>query len=200
MDYQEMNKEELMEIILKQQSEMSKLKEEKAALKVKAELEGKFGVYRDFIGEEKLNRELCYARERKDGLVVTFIDFDNLKYVNDNFGHSEGNEYLTGIVDIMKQNIREKDFIFKYGGDEFVVVFLGTTLSKVKKAWDRVLAAISGLNRNSDYSKSISYGFAEYSCEINENITGEELIKIADANMYKCKRAKKEEIKGTMNN
>lgn len=194
MNYLEMSKEELTEVILKLEKDMELLKDEKSVLKVKAEFEGKFGVYRDFIGEEKLNIELDFARQRRESLVVTFIDFDNLKYVNDNFGHQEGNEYLTGILDIMKANIREKDLIFKYGGDEFVVVFLGTTLNKVKRAWDRVLAAISGLNHKSNYSKSISYGFAEYNCEINGNITGEELLRIADANMYKCKNAKKEDV------
>lgn len=195
MNFEGMSQEQLVEVILKQTEELKSTRELNEALKVKVEMEGKFGVFRDYVGEEKLQKELIYARESKKSLVVTFIDFDNLKYVNDNFGHTEGNEYLISIINIMKENIRGNDFIFKYGGDEFVVVFLGTTLNKVKKAWDRVLAAISGLNHNSDYSKSISYGFAEYNSELNGKSTAEDLIKLADRNMYKCKNEKKKGFK-----
>ena len=54
--------------------------------------------------------------------VVVFIDIDGLKYVNDDYGHSEGNHYIKEVCQILKMNLKEDEFIFRIGGDELLIL------------------------------------------------------------------------------
>ena len=51
------------------------------------------------------------------------LDLDDFKQVNDTYGHQFGNTVLTGFADIIKENIRHVDVAFRYGGEEFVILF-----------------------------------------------------------------------------
>ena len=54
--------------------------------------------------------------------VVVFIDIDGLKYVNDDYGHSEGNHYIKEVCQILKMNLKEDELIFRIGGDELLIL------------------------------------------------------------------------------
>lgn len=194
MNFQGMNQGQLMEIILKQKDELKRMQAMNDILKVEARMDKETGVFNKGTGKDMIQVELDYAKESGKNLVITFIDFDNLKEVNNKYGHNEGDKYLTRILDIIKENVRGDDFIVRWGGDEFILVFLGTTIKKVRYPWDRVVAAISRLNGKSKYNIGISYGFAEYNSDLSEKITIDDLIHKADEEMYKCKNAKKEGI------
>ncbi len=160
MNFEGMNQEQLVEVILKQTEELKATRELNEILKVKVEMEGKFGVYRDDAGEEKLQKELLYAKESKKSLVVTFVDFDNLKYVNNNFGHSEGNEYLISVVDIMKENIRGNDFIFKYGGDEFPAIYRVDRIKNLVVTNENFKIEYSSRFQDGDFRKKIQFMYS----------------------------------------
>jgi len=69
-----------------------------------------------------INKELALSRRYGLPLSVLFVDVDNLKQVNDTFGHQAGDEYLKAIADMLRQVLRESDLLIRWGGDEFVVL------------------------------------------------------------------------------
>ncbi|MFN3699063.1 MAG: diguanylate cyclase, partial [Dictyoglomus sp.] len=116
---------------------------------------------------------------------LVFIDLDNFKEVNDKLGHILGDELLLKIVEFFKSNLREKDILVRYGGDEFCL-FLGRIDSeKARKIIKRISEKF-----NEEFSDffgikiSFAYGVAEYPKD------GEDLyilIRKADEEMYKFK-------------
>lgn len=118
-------------------------------------------------------------------MTIAFVDVDNLKKINDRFGHCEGDKLLNRIATIIRRNIREYDFVFRYGGDEFIVVFRNADIKKAEEIWERVKRRIyeENIRRRRPYTISISVGFAGYT----DNISLQELIEFADKNMYRNK-------------
>ena len=112
------------------------------------------------------------------GLI--FIDCDNFKDINDTYGHREGDKLLKTVSQIIKNSIREIDYPFRYGGDEFVI-FVFTTYEITQKIAKRILDKLKAQNI------SISIGVAHYpTC-------GKELKNVilkADEAMYKAKEKK----------
>ena len=108
---------------------------------------------------------------------VLFIDCDFFKEVNDTYGHKKGDEILQTISKTIRHSIRDIDYPFRYGGDEFVILVF-TTYEITKKIADRIL------NKLKEQNISVSIGVAHYpTCGNNLK---DVLIK-ADHQMYKAK-------------
>ncbi len=149
------------------------------------------GVYNRRVGMELLKQELKKLRRVKSFLSICYIDINDLKTVNDNFGHDAGDILILAIVEDIKSAMRESDILSRIGGDEFLLIFPGCGLSEVKAIWRRVQKSIRERNSKPDieYNISASYGFAETN---SENILFiDELIQIADKKMYAHKRRAK---------
>ena len=149
------------------------------------------GVYNRRVGMEFLKQELKKMRRVKTFLSICFIDINDLKIVNDNFGHDAGDNLILAIVEDIKSAMRESDILSRIGGDEFLLIFPGCKLDEVKSIWRRVQKSIKERNKKSDneYNISASYGFAETD---SENLLFiDELIQIADKRMYAHKRRTK---------
>ncbi|WP_018693304.1 GGDEF domain-containing protein [Algicola sagamiensis] len=91
--------------------------------------------------EERFSFEYKRWQRYENQLSIAVIDIDFFKRINDTYGHSAGDKTLQAIAKILKQNIRETDFISRYGGEEFVVIFpdlglreLGQPLEKLRHA------------------------------------------------------------------
>ncbi|MCK5152715.1 MAG: sensor domain-containing diguanylate cyclase [Spirochaetales bacterium] len=149
------------------------------------------GVYNRRVGMEFLKQELKKMRRGKTYLSICYIDINDLKIVNDNFGHDAGDNLILAIVEDIKSAMRESDILSRIGGDEFLLIFPDCKLSEVKLIWRRVQKSMEERNKNPDikYNISASYGFAETD---SENILFiDELIQIADKRMYAHKRRAK---------
>ncbi|KGO12393.1 GGDEF domain-containing protein [Clostridium botulinum] len=138
------------------------------------------------LGLEKLHREIKLVKINKGNLIITFADVNNLKYINDNYGHDAGDYVLETLCSIIKNNIGKMDFIFRYGGDEFIIVFLKSNMYDANKILSRIQKEIDELGKDLEYKMGLSYGLVEYSKNTNKTI--EDLIKIADYRMYENKR------------
>lgn len=154
------------------------------------------GVYNRRVGMEFLKQELKKMRRGKSYLSICYIDINDLKIVNDNFGHDAGDNLILAIIQDIKSAMRESDILSRIGGDEFLLIFPDCQLSEVKLIWKRVQKSLRERNKKPDnlYEISASYGFAETN---SKNILFiDELIQIADKKMYIHKRRTKiEQIK-----
>ena len=118
---------------------------------------------------------------------VCMIDMDELKNVNDQFGHMYGDEYIRNVSQAIKEIIRDVDFAYRFGGDEFVVLFRSykaqTARSKLRII-DKKMSDIQA-----DYPMSISYGV--FYVDPGQNLTPDMVLNLADERMYRFKRRRK---------
>lgn len=129
-------------------------------------------------------------------LTLLSIDMDRLKYINDNFGHEEGDFALKQVADSMKFFVYEngEGICARYGGDEFACAIVSEKpLEMEAEDIDKYLTAIANKNdvvRIKQYEISSSVGKSK--CILNESVNIDLLMKIADEEMYKNKMKKKE--------
>ncbi len=148
-------------------------------------------------GLSYLEKQLEFCQLNSIKLVLAFIDINGLKHVNDTYGHIEGDLLIKTVVDLIQEAARNEDFMFRYGGDEFILCILNANLKASESLKYRIYRKFDEYNNTSNkpYSVSASFGFAEYNHI--ENIPIEELIELADQEMYKEKRKIKEQNKKT---
>ncbi len=136
-------------------------------------------------------------KEKNTGKCM-FVQFDinNLKKVNDTYGHAMGDDYIKGCVNIIASAFREYGRVFRTGGDEFVAILQrgedGEDLAGLyKKCEERMLSQIELYNQKMDFPVpfSIAYGMAECDLE-TENLAEKEIL--ADKRMYEKKKNMKE--------
>jgi len=124
------------------------------------------------------------------GLLLLYCDLDDLKGINDTYGHQVGDKVLKEIASILKETFRESDIISRYGGDEFVILALDVNEGSKRILLDRLRENIDIRNKyNKDYKISLSIGAAIYDRSIHKCI--EDLISEADKQMYIDKWNKK---------
>lgn len=125
--------------------------------------------------------------------TVCYFDIDNLKYVNDVFGHVEGDEYILLITGTVKQSIRNADVFGRMSGDEFLVIFRNTPAFIVEGKFEAITEAIRANSHiTKPYDTSISFGVLEVSGASGLDV--EALLRIVDEKMYRYKRAHKPRI------
>lgn len=130
---------------------------------------------------------LKIAKREKTGLLLLYADLDNLKEINDRFGHEEGDKLLKETANILKSTYRDADIVARIGGDEFVVFPVGTTMDHVEMITTRLQKEIDNYNADSksSYKLSVSIGIATYDPESVNTIDG--LLAEADRLMYEQK-------------
>lgn len=121
-------------------------------------------------------------------LSVCFIDINNLKKVNDTYGHEHGDALIVDVVQNIQLNIRTDDFIVRFGGDEFLIVFNGIDSDLSEKIWQRIVQQFIQINSTNDrpYKISVSHGIMEFNQ--NSILTVDELISEADKKCIKRKQ------------
>ena len=137
-------------------------------------------------------QQLKLANRSKKGIYLLYADVDFLKKINDRYGHSEGDRALRVIAEILKKNYRDSDIIARIGGDEFVIIPVGTEGDRIEMIRERFYTRLSEYNktREHEYEISISIGIAFYDPRNPSSL--EELIEMADREMYEDKRQRKD--------
>ena len=140
----------------------------------------------------QLEAESARQRRRKprsdaQPLCIALLDVDHFKRINDNFGHSAGDEVLKAIGATLQASIRECDFVARYGGEEFVAALPNTSVDDAAMVVERIRSAVEALDGRRiaglDRPITLSIGLAVH--QANERI--EQTLAHADAALYRAK-------------
>jgi diguanylate cyclase (GGDEF)-like protein len=136
-------------------------------------------------------QQLKMASRFKGGILILYADIDNLKSINDTYGHDEGSRAIKEVANILRTTYRDSDIIARIGGDEFVVFPVGTSEDSIKRIIERLQANIDQYNKEnpSGFKLSVSFGISK--CGPKSYLDLEQLLKTADSAMYRHKNAKK---------
>ena len=125
----------------------------------------------------------------KKDFSLIFIDIDNLKEINDTFGHLAGDKAIEIVGQAIKNSIRKEDLGIRYGGDEFIILLFNQHKKAAKRVTERVRREIRKLAVEQGMNIQISAGIACTDCLVDL----EDMIKMADKNLYREKEKKKEQ-------
>ena len=142
-----------------------------------------------------MDSEIRRAQRFQMNFALLFIDLDNFKPINDRYGHLSGSLVLKQVAAILTDGLREIDSVFRYGGDEYVVMLLGAGSASGYLAAERIrgrLAAHPFVAEGGDVVHvTASIGVAAYPEHGTER---EALIRIADQCMYRSKHGGKNRV------
>jgi diguanylate cyclase (GGDEF)-like protein len=143
-------------------------------------------------GFEMLGERLIRAAGRLDlPLSIIYADLDNMKPINDTYGHEAGDVALTEISDVLSSTLRTSDLVARLGGDEFCALLVGSAAEAAPTLISRVEGKLAERNAEAErpWALSLSLGLAESAA--GEEIELWDLVAAADAQMFEAKRAKK---------
>ena len=143
------------------------------------------------------NRSLCLDRlyallnergQTKESVVLLFIDLDRFKYVNDTWGHNSGDELLKLAAIRLRNCIREKDTVARFGGDEFVILLVGlSNRFAIERIIESILSSLSKPFHLSDNNEAVVSASIGATLAPNDGDNVELLLQNADTAMYQAK-------------
>jgi diguanylate cyclase (GGDEF)-like protein len=174
----------------------SALERKMSSLRAQATRDALTGLYNRRMLEECLPKMIADCRTSGGELSVLAIDVDNFKPLNDTLGHAVGDEFLRSIAQILRSGVRECDAAIRSGGDEFIVLLPGCSLSAARALAERLATMVESLARTikSPRPPGLSVGTAALSSighakEDHEIIPA--LLEAADQQLYVRKTARK---------
>ena len=144
---------------------------------------------------DRLASEVARSDRTGDPFAVLFVDLDNFKQVNDQFGHEAGNEVLRHAAQACGTHIRGTDLAARYGGDEFVLVLVHTAVEGARGVAEKVRASVEVMGRRMDYPEGLvtaSIGVAEFAP--GRAPATEDVLVAADRALYRAKAAGRNQV------
>ncbi|AFM43364.1 diguanylate cyclase (GGDEF) domain-containing protein [Desulfosporosinus acidiphilus SJ4] len=171
--------------------DISRRKNAEEILKKYASTDELTGLLNRRSGKIILDNAIERAKAENTDLAVSFCDIDGLKYVNDTFGHEEGDWYIIAIAEAITSNLRKGDFAFRYGGDELILIFNNCDEEKSRIIVKRINNSIERkkIEFEKPYNMSLSIGTVHLLSK--DNTSADDLIAEADNLMYEEKKRKK---------
>jgi diguanylate cyclase (GGDEF)-like protein len=135
--------------------------------------------------DASMKREIGLAQRHNSPLSVILMDIDHFKAINDQHGHLYGDQALKAAAQCAEQSIRESDMIFRYGGEEFLVLLTGTDLEGAQLLAERIRVNVQNLQPISDRSiqMTVSLGVTKLTAQDNTDT----LFQRIDAALYRAK-------------
>lgn len=132
----------------------------------------------------------CWA-QKEHYLICESIDLDGLKYINDTYGHKEGDWAICTVADAISRTLGEDGIAARTGGDEFVIVLTGTDEQKILVIEQKIRESLEEKNRLSGKPYRAECSMGHYMTPISARESFEECMRLSDIEMYKEKKAKK---------
>ena len=161
---------------------------------VAATLDGVTGLPNHRAVMTKADEEILACQQSQRPCAILFVDLDHFKRVNDTWGHRAGDEVLREVGQRLRTNVRQNDFVGRYGGEEFAIVLLDTDLVQGTAVAERLREEIGAMpctwedettQKIIPISVTTSIGVAVYPAD---GVTRIALIEAADRAMYQAKR------------
>ena len=133
--------------------------------------------------DKKLTKILADQKRTPSKSSLLLLDLDHFKKINDNYGHANGDQVLIELVELIKKFTRPLDSLYRYGGEEFIVLPLTVDLLEAKLVAENLREKIAQSKFANDISITVSVGVAEY----RAGETAEAWISRADAALYLAK-------------
>jgi diguanylate cyclase (GGDEF)-like protein len=153
------------------------------------------GLYNRRFFSLRLEEELSRYRRFNHPVSVVLLDLDGFKAVNDEFGHTVGDETLREIAQILMKHSRGINVVSRYGGDEFAVLLVETSKAGARLYADRIREVVSKYPFS--HGKVVTASFGVASLPDDEAGTAEDLFRAADEALYAAKRAGKNQVAAT---
>ena len=138
--------------------------------------------------QHQLQREVSLSRRENRPMSLVIVDIDNFKRVNDRFGHLSGDQVIRCVAQHLRESLRDFDLIFRYGGEEFVLVLSGADAACAGSIAERLRAAVAAhtckLDGGGEVSPTISLGVTQ----LRDDEDPMALFARADEAMYQAKR------------
>ncbi len=183
------------------QVQIKKMESESGSLKQKLSENRKLLMYDTLTGarsrlsyEEVLEQELARWLRQKKAFSFALMDIDHFKKVNDMLGHSAGDKALQIVTKVMLANIRKTDFLFRIGGEEFVLILPATRLEVATPLVEKIRSTVSATHfryKQQEVGVTMSVGLTAI-------INGDDVNSIyerADAAMYQAKQRGRDQLK-----
>lgn len=138
---------------------------------------------------EALAKILSTGQQRADSISIALLDIDHFKRVNDTYGHDAGDVALSRVAKLVESNLRDGDFIGRWGGEEFVILMNESTLSDSERVCERIRRAVQEHEipfQARSFSLTASFGVAQMTRD--EKII-DAAVSLADSALYAAKSA-----------
>jgi diguanylate cyclase (GGDEF)-like protein len=153
-------------------------------------------VYNRGAVDRLLRRVTARAHKTGSKLCLAMVDADHFKSINDTYGHAGGDEVLKDLVAQLAASSRPTDMVVRYGGEEFLVLFDGTSLSQATPVVERIRASVD--------ASQVAWGGQQIRYTVSIGLAGVEegeydldrLIALADQRLYAAKRAGRNRVAG----
>ena len=141
-------------------------------------------------GLNLLEQQIKIANRKKTPVMLFYLDVDDFKHINDTFGHQEGDKVLKEAAKFFKSTLREVDSICHIGGDEFLLISPESSPNNAPLIRERLSKNLEKLNQKLSKPYKIDFSIGLSCCNPANPLSIDELIRIADENMYEEKKKK----------
>ena len=149
------------------------------------------GIYNrnGFIREADILYHRC--EDQKEPLLISFIDMDGLKLINDNFGHKEGDFALQRLAAVIRDCCTTGQICARFGGDEFIILGIGSTEDEAEMLEHNFYKRLEEINRIIHKPYQLDASIGTYVAKVQPGVTLFNMITTADQMMYERKKRKK---------
>lgn len=134
----------------------------------------------------EMDRSIRYASRYNTLLSIILIDIDNFKKLNDQYGHDVGDHVLKYFANLLRLNVRESDYVGRYGGEEFLIIVPGLPVDATKLFAEKLRQLTEDYVQITGSNMTASFGVTQYKA----GETREVVLKRADMAMYSAKTQK----------
>jgi diguanylate cyclase (GGDEF)-like protein len=156
------------------------------------------GVYNRAYFVERLGSELAFAKRHATEVSLLLLDLDHFKRINDTFGHLAGDWVLKCFTAVVYKSLRSEDLLARFGGEEFLVLLRGISISGASRAAERLRNAVAAMNVEHEGRKipvTVSVGCASMNCAGVDS--AKVLVAVADRRLYVAKRGGRNAVVAT---